>query len=123
MAQVQQTIPYQSGSPADAGLTDSGLTPAGQRRIFFASFLTLIAAGIGFAVRGGILGDWGAQVGVTKSDLGSLTGGGLAGFGITIIICSIFADRIGYKALLIGAFTLHVLSAVLTLAATPVFHA
>jgi len=93
------------------------------RRIFWASFLTLIAAGIGFAVRGGILGDWGAQFGFTKSELGSITGGGLAGFGITIIVCSIFADRIGYKALLIGAFILHVLSAVLTLAATPVFAA
>ncbi len=92
-------------------------------RIFWASFLTLIAAGIGFAVRGGILGDWGAQFGFTKSELGSITGGGLAGFGITIIICSFFADQIGYKTLLSGAFILHVLSAVLTLAATPVFAA
>src|SRR5215204_1320664 len=92
------------------GLTDSGLTPSGQRRIFLASFLTLIAAGIGFAVRGGILGDWGAQFGFTKSELGTITGGGLVGFGITIIICSIFADRIGYRALLMGAFVLHLLS-------------
>jgi MFS family permease len=91
--------------------------------IFLASFLTLIAAGIGFAVRGAILGDWGAQFGFTKSELGSITGGGLAGFGITIIICSLFADRVGYRALLMGAFVLHVLSAILTLAATPVFNA
>src|SRR5688572_8791589 len=91
-----------------------------QRQIFWASFLTLIAAGIGFAVRGGILGDWAAQYGFTKSDLGTITGGGLVGFGFTIIICSIFADRIGYRALLIGAFVLHLLSAVITLAATPV---
>jgi fucose permease len=97
--------------------------PVHTGQIFFASVLTLIAAGVGFAVRGGILGDWGAQFGFTKSELGSITGGGLAGFGITIIICSIFADRVGYRALLIGAFTLHVLSAILTLAATPIFHA
>src|SRR4051794_16803220 len=83
-----------------------------QRRIFFASFMTLIAAGIGFAVRGAILSDWAAAYGFTKSELGTITGGGLAGFGITIIICSFFADRIGYKALLVGAFTLHALSAV-----------
>src|SRR5918998_2228091 len=94
-----------------------------QRQIFWASFLTLIAAGIGFAVRGGILGDWAAQFGFTKSDLGTITGGGLVGFGVTIIICSIFADRIGYRALLFGAFALHLLSAVITLAATPVFNA
>jgi len=94
---------------------------ANQRRIFVASFLTLIAAGIGFAIRGGILGDWGTQFGFTKSELGSITGGGLVGFGVTIIACSLFADRVGYKLLLIAAFVLHLLSAGVTLAATPVF--
>ena len=48
---------------------------------------------------------------------------GLTGFGLTIIVCSLFADRIGYKSLLAGAFVLHLLSAVLTIAATPVFKA
>jgi MFS family permease len=96
--------------------------PTKNGKLFFASFMTLIAAGIGFGVRGGgILGDWAAQFGFTKSELGTITGGGLTGFGVTIIICSIFADRLGYKPLLIGAFILHVLSAVVTLAATPVF--
>jgi MFS family permease len=93
------------------------------RQIFWASFLTLIAAGIGFSVRGGILGDWAVQFGFTKSELGTITGGGLIGFGFTIIVCSIFADRIGYRALLMGAFLLHLLSAVITLAATPIFNA
>src|SRR5688572_7560303 len=110
---------------SDAGQmsrADVPRTDASQRRIFVASFLTLIAAGIGFAIRGGILGDWGAQFGFTKGELGTITGGGLTGFGLTIIVCSLFADRLGYRALLIGAFVLHVLSAVLTLAATPVFN-
>ena len=107
-----------------AGAFDSGsLTPRSQRLIFLASFMTLIAAGIGFAVRGDILGDWAAQFGFTKSELGTITGGGLVGFGITIIICSLFADRVGYRSLLMLAFVLHVLSAVVTLAATPVFNA
>src|SRR3712207_2640094 len=109
-------------SQSDA-VYDDGPRGINQRQIFWASFLTLIAAGIGFAVRGGILGDWAAQFGFTKSDLGTITGGGLVGFGVTIIICSIFADRVGYRALLIGAFALHLLSAVITLAATPVFNA
>jgi MFS family permease len=91
------------------------------RMIFIASFLTLIAAGIGFAIRGGILHDWGAQFGFTKGELGNITGGGLVGFGFTIIVCSIFADRLGYKSLMLGGFTLHALSAVVTLAATPVY--
>ncbi len=40
---------------------------------------------------------------------------------MTIIICSFFLDRVGYKPLLLVAFLLHVASAVVTLAATPIF--
>ncbi|HEY1603821.1 MAG TPA: MFS transporter [Pirellulales bacterium] len=90
-------------------------------KIFWASFLTLIAAGMGFAVRGDVLGEWSRIFGFTKTELGTITGGGLTGMAFTIIGFSLFADRVGYKALLIGAFLLHVSSAVVTLAATFVF--
>jgi MFS family permease len=92
-------------------------------KIFWASFLTLIAAGMGFAVRGDVLSEWGAQFGFTQTRLGEITGGGLTGMAITIVTFSLFVDRIGYKLLLIGAFLLHVGSAAVTLAATPVFEA
>lgn len=103
------------------GVSDAGdLANRGihQRSIFFASFMTLVAAGVGFGVRGGVLADLGGQFGFTKSDLGAITGGGLAGFGFTIIFFSFFADRVGYKALLIGGFLLHLLSAIVQVAAT-----
>lgn len=93
------------------------------RALFLASFFTLIAAGVGFAVRGGILADWGTQYGFTKLDLGTITGGGLVGFGIVILMASLITDRIGYKPIMVLAFLLHALSAVITLAATPVFNA
>ena len=93
------------------------------RRIFLASFMTLIAAGVGFAVRGGILREWGNQFGFTQLELGTITGGGLVGFGLVILAASLITDRVGYKALLILAFVLHLLSAVVTLAATPTFNA
>jgi MFS family permease len=92
-------------------------------KIFWASFLTLIAAGMGFAVRGGVLAEWGRIFGFTKTELGTITGGGLTGMAFTIIGFSLFADRVGYKLLLIGAFLLHVSSAIVTLAATPVYQA
>lgn len=92
-------------------------------KIFWASFLTLIAAGMGFAVRGDVLAEWSERFGFTKTELGTITGGGLTGMAFTIIGFSLFADRIGYKLILIGAFILHVLSAAVTLAATPVFEA
>jgi MFS family permease len=91
-------------------------------RLLVASFLTLIAAGMGFAIRnGGILGEWGAQFGFTKTDLGEITGMGLTGFGITIIFFSLFTDKIGYKPVLVLAFLLHVLSSVLTYLAIPMY--
>jgi len=93
------------------------------KRLFWASFLTLIAAGVGFSVRAAILGDWSKQFGFTMSELGAITGGGLVGFGITIIVLSFFADWVGYGPLMVLAFLLHLASAVVTLAATPVFDA
>jgi MFS family permease len=94
----------------------------GQRRLFLASFITLIAAGVGFSIRSGILDDWGREFGFTQTELGSITGSGLWGFGLAIVFFSLFADRVGYRPLLAVAFALHVLSAVLTLAAAFVFH-
>lgn len=89
--------------------------------LFWASFLTLIAAGIGFSVRGAILKDWGQQFGFTQAELGTITGGGLFGFGLAIIFFSFCADLFGYGKLMLVAFLLHAASAVLTFAATPVY--
>jgi MFS family permease len=91
--------------------------------LFWASFFTLIAAGIGFSVRGvELLQDWGNQYGFTQTELGTISGGGLIGFGLAIIFFSFFADRFGYGKLMVVAFLLHVSSAVVTFAATPVFN-
>ena len=78
---------------------------AGQRRLFLASFITLIAAGIGFSVRSGILDDWGRQFGFTQTELGAITGSGLWGFGLAIVFFSLIADRVGYGPLMGAAFS------------------
>jgi len=92
--------------------------------LFWASFATLIAAGIGFSVRGvEILEDWGNQFGFTQAELGTITGGGLVGFGLAIIFFSFFADRFGYGKLMLVAFLLHASSAVITFLATPIYNA
>src|SRR5438105_2891277 len=45
--------------------------------LLFAGFMTIFANGVGFAIRSGILGDWGGQFGFTKSELGGMIVGGL----------------------------------------------
>jgi MFS family permease len=92
-----------------------------EKILFWASFMTLIAAGMGFSIRGDILADWGRQFGFTQTELGIITGQGLAGFGITIIFFSFFADLVGYGKLMVIAFLLHALSVALTLAAPLAF--
>jgi MFS family permease len=103
--------------------TDTSGHSLNEKILFWASFLTLIAAGIGFSVRGVIIKDWGQQFGFTQGELGAITGGGLAGFGLAIIFFSFLADAFGYGKLMLVAFLLHASSAVLTLAATPVYDA
>jgi MFS family permease len=98
-----------------------GITP-NANRLLWAGFMAILAAGVGFSVRGGILGQWAEEFGFTMTDLGTITGGGLAGFGLVIIFTSLIADKIGYGKLMLGAFFLHFISAVLTLA-TPAFFA
>ena len=92
-------------------------------KLMWASFLTLIAAGMGFAVRGGLLVIWGKKFGFTQFELGTITGGGLAGFGIVILIASLVTDRVGYKAILTLAMVLHILSLIITLGASPAYAA
>jgi MFS family permease len=102
--------------------TDNTPIAPNANRILWAGFMAILAEGVGFAVRGGILGDWGKQFGFTLSDLGKITGGGLTGFGIIILFSAVIADWIGYGRLMILAFIAHTSSAVLTLAATPIYH-
>lgn len=98
----------------------NGIAP-NAHRLLWAGFMAILAAGVGFSVRGGILGQWADQFGFTMTELGAITGGGLTGFGIIIILTSLIADKVGYGKLMALAFVLHFGSAVLTLAAPAAF--
>lgn len=101
---------------------DDTATAPNAKRLLWAGFTAILAAGVGFSVRGGILGQWADEFGFTMTELGTITGGGLAGFGLIIIISSLIADKIGYGKLMVSALILHFISAILTLA-TPAFFA
>jgi MFS family permease len=92
----------------------SGTAP-NAHRLLWAGFFAIFASGVGFSVRSGILATWAAEYGFTQTELGAISGGGLTGFGIVILIGSLIADRIGYGRLMVLALGLHILSAVLQL--------
>ena len=87
------------------------------KRLLWAGFLAILATGIGFGVRGGILANWAADFGFTGAQLGDLGGAGLTGFCFGIIIGGVVVDKIGYGKLVCAAFVFHVLSAFITFAA------
>ncbi len=95
----------------------NGIAPNAMR-LLWAGFLAILAAGIGFGVRGGILANWGADFGFTGAQLGAIGGAGFTGFCFGIIIGGVVVDKVGYGKLVFAAFLFHVLSAFITFAAT-----
>jgi len=87
-------------------------------RLLWAGFMAILAAGVGFAIRGGFLDNWAREYNLTATQIGQISGGGFTGFCFGIIIGGIIADKIGYGKLVVAAFLFHVLSAVVTFMAT-----
>ncbi len=96
--------------------TDIPIVP-NAKRLLWAGFLAILAAGIGFGVRGGILSNWAADFGFTGAQLGAIGGAGFTGFCFGIIIGGVVVDKIGYGKLVLAAFLFHVVSAFITFAA------
>ena len=86
-------------------------------RLFTGCIVALVATSFGFAVRAAILGQWRAEFNLSQEQIGYLLGAGLFPFAISIILFSLIIDRLGNGVSMAIAFTLHVLSAVITLAA------
>jgi MFS family permease len=89
-----------------------------RKRLFWGCFLALVATAFGFAVRGAILKEWGTQFSLSEEQKGVIQGAGLYPFAISIILVSLFVDRIGYGTAMVLAFIGHIASAVVTLTAT-----
>ncbi|MEA3211059.1 MAG: hypothetical protein QOE70_4116 [Chthoniobacter sp.] len=96
---------------------DPGTTP-NAKRLLWAGFMAILAAGVGFAIRGGIFDNWAKEFGFTGAQLGAIGGAGFSGFCFGIIIGGVIVDKIGYGKLVVVALICHVLSAFVTFGAT-----
>ena len=101
----------------DATISNEAIAP-NAKRLLWAGFMAILAAGVGFAIRGGIFDNWGREYGFTGAQLGAIGGAGFSGFCFGIIIGGVLCDKIGYGKLVVAAFALHVLSAFVTFGAT-----
>jgi len=95
----------------------SGAAP-NAHRLLWAGFMAILAAGVGFAIRGGILDNWRQEFDFTASQVGQITGAGLTGFCFGIILGGVIVDKNGYGKLVALALLGHVLSAFVTFSAS-----
>jgi MFS family permease len=94
------------------------MSDSNRMRILWAGFMAILAAGVGFAIRGGIFDNWGGEYGFTGAQLGAIGGAGFSGFCFGIIIGGVIVDKIGYGKLVALAIICHILSAFVTFAAS-----
>ncbi|MBL8753728.1 MAG: MFS transporter [Planctomycetes bacterium] len=85
-------------------------------RLLWAGFFAILAAGIGFGIRSNLGGTWRAEFGFSETDIGAIASAGFPGFCFGIIAGGLVCDLLGYRALIVGAFAMHVVSAVMTFA-------
>ncbi|MEX0641209.1 MAG: MFS transporter [Pirellulales bacterium] len=85
------------------------------RRLFLGCFMALVATAFGFAVRGAVLADWGAQYNLTEEQKGIIGGVGTYPFAISIILFSLIIDRVGYGTAMCFGFFGHLVSTLLTI--------
>jgi MFS family permease len=67
-----------------------------EKRLLWAGFMAILAAGLGFAIRGGIFDNWQAEYGFTGGQLGAIGGAGFTGFCFGIVVGGVLADKLGY---------------------------
>lgn len=89
-----------------------------RKRLLWAGFVAILAAGVGFGIRGGIFTNWASDFGFTGSQLGAIGGAGFTGFCFGIMIGGVVVDKIGYGKLVFVAFLFHILSAFIAFGAT-----
>jgi MFS family permease len=88
------------------------------RRLFIASCVALIATAMSFAIRGDIMGDFEGQLGLSKTDLGWISGAAFWGFGLSILFGGALCDVLGIKRLLWLAAIGHIGGVLLTVFAS-----
>lgn len=80
----------------------------GQQRLFLGFFVAMVATAFGFMVRALLLTDFGRIFNLTENQKGAIQGAGLFPFAISIVLFSLFIDKIGYGKTMVFAFLGHV---------------
>src|SRR3954468_675632 len=111
MAELTQTagaVDYGGTSDADA-----------QRgRLFLVCFISMFATSFAFIVRALVITEWGNTFNLTEAQKGAIfPGAALFPFAISIVLFSLFIDRVGYGKTMWFAWVGHIVGTVVTIMA------
>lgn len=107
----------QPSHPSAAPAAD---TPsAGDRSLFWACLIALVATSFVFGVRSTLIDDIAKEFQLSEGAKGRILGVGLWPFALSIVFFSLVIDRIGYKVAALFAIVCHLLSIAMTLMARP----
>ncbi len=99
--------------PSHLAISDSD-----KQKLFWASFLALLAAGMGFAFRVMVLNIWEGEFSISSKEAGQLFGASLWPIAVMMILFSLLIDKIGYKISMFIAFFCQAVSVFLTISAS-----
>ena len=85
--------------------------------MFWGCFIALITTAFAFISRTFLVEDWGTQFGLDEQEKGALFGAGVWPFAISIILFSLFIDKIGYKISMVFSFLAYLIWSVVGVAA------
>ena len=85
--------------------------------MFWGCFIALITTAFAFVSRLFLLGEWAGEFGLDQAQTGELAGIGIWPFALSIIIFSLFIDKIGYKFAMIFSFVGYLVWSVVGVAA------
>src|SRR3954447_26265890 len=114
MAEASGTVDYRAGSTLES--PGGG---GGAQRLFLACFFSIFATSSAFIVRALVITDWGVSFNLTEAQKGaSFPGAALFPFAISIVLFSLFIDRLGYGKTMGFAVFAHLVGTVVTILAS-----
>src|SRR5215213_9683315 len=88
-------------------------------KLFLACFFSIFATSSAFIVRAMVITEWGTRFNLTETQKGAIfPGAALFPFAISIVLFSLFIDRLGYGKTMGFAFFAHLVGTVVTILAT-----
>jgi MFS family permease len=105
-----------------SGLADRGVDANGSRgasRLFLACFFSIFATSSAFIVRAMVITEWGTTFNLTEAQKGAIfPGAALFPFAISIVLFSLFIDRLGYGKTMGFAVVAHLVGTIVTILAS-----